>query len=76
PKEIHSPKTFVQLTRSAGAESVRIKRISSHGKTIVKFKLRTKQYLYTICVKDAKNVERLRQSLPPSAHPTHCVTVI
>ncbi|CAM6011696.1 unnamed protein product [Sphagnum balticum] len=47
--------------RRKDARSVQIKR----SKDVVKFKVRCKKYLYTLCVFDSDKADKLKQSLPP-----------
>ena len=39
---------------------------------VVKFKVRCKKYLYTLCVTDTDKADKLKQSLPPG---TYCSTL-
>jgi large subunit ribosomal protein L38e len=61
PKQINEIKDFLLTARRKDARSVRIKR----SKDVVKFKVRCKKYLYTLCVFDSEKADKLKQSLPP-----------
>ncbi|KAK9458620.1 60S ribosomal protein eL38 [Lipomyces oligophaga] len=61
PKEVKDIKLFLELARRKDAKAARIKK---NGK-IVKFKLRSSRYLYTLVLKDAEKAQKLTQSLPP-----------
>jgi large subunit ribosomal protein L38e len=61
PKQISEIKDFLLTARRKDARSVKIKR----SKDVVKFKVRCKKYLYTLCVFDTDKADKLKQSLPP-----------
>lgn len=61
PKQISEIKDFLLTARRKDARSVNIKR----SKNVVKFKVRCKKYLYTLCVFDSEKADKLKQSLPP-----------
>eukprot|EP01018_Ginkgo_biloba_P014731 Gb_29252 [translate_table: standard] len=61
PKQISEIKDFLLTARRKDARSVKIKR----SKDVVKFKVRCKKYLYTLCVFDSEKADKLKQSLPP-----------
>ncbi len=60
-KQISEIKDFLLTARRKDARSVKIKR----SKDVVKFKVRCKKYLYTLCVFDSDKADKLKQSLPP-----------
>lgn len=66
PKQISEIKDFLLTARRKDARSVKIKR----SKDVVKFKVRCKKYLYTLCVFDTDKADKLKQSLPPGAYST------
>ena len=52
----------------------RIKKIASSvagQKDRTKFKVRCKRFLYTLVLDDPEKAEKLKQSLPPGAHPLY-----
>ena len=61
PKQINEIKDFLLTARRKDARSIKIKR----SKEVVKFKVRCKKYLYTLCVFDTDKADKLKQSLPP-----------
>ncbi|XP_050131411.1 60S ribosomal protein L38-like [Malus sylvestris] len=61
PKQIHEIKDFLLTARRKDARNVKIKRT----KDAVKFKVQCSKYLYTLCVFDSENADKLKQSLPP-----------
>ena len=61
PKQINEIKDFLLTARRKDARSIKIKR----SKDVVKFKVRCKKYLYTLCVFDTDKADKLKQSLPP-----------
>eukprot|EP00897_Mesotaenium_endlicherianum_P007408 jgi/Mesen1/6696/ME000343S05862 len=64
PKQIHEIKDFLLTARRKDARSVKIKKTGD----VVKFKVRCKKYLYTLCVTDTDKADKLKQSLPPGLH--------
>ncbi|PVV02808.1 hypothetical protein BB560_002728 [Smittium megazygosporum] len=60
-KQIQDIKNFLEVTRRKDAKSVKVKKSGDK----IKFKVRCSRYLYTLCVKDKKRAEKLRQSFPP-----------
>ncbi|PVU95355.1 hypothetical protein BB561_001869 [Smittium simulii] len=60
-KQITDIKNFLEVTRRKDARSVKVKKNGDK----IKFKVRCSRYLYTLCVKDKKKAEKLRQSFPP-----------
>jgi large subunit ribosomal protein L38e len=62
PKQIKELKDFLLTARRKDAKWVKIKK-SKHATT--KFKVRCSRYVYTLKVKDADKVDKLKQSLPP-----------
>jgi hypothetical protein len=40
-------------------------RIKKNGSKLIKFKLRSSRYLYTLVLNDAEKAQKLTQSLPP-----------
>ncbi|KAK6930666.1 Ribosomal protein L38e [Dillenia turbinata] len=64
PKQIHEIKDFLLTTSKKDARFVKIKR----SKDMVKFKVRSSKYLYTLCGFDSEKADKLKQSLPPGRH--------
>ncbi|KAK4850409.1 hypothetical protein QYF36_006507 [Acer negundo] len=61
PKQIHEIKDFLLTARRKDARSVKIKR----SKDVVKFKVHSSKYLYTLYVFNSEKADKLKQSLPP-----------
>lgn len=61
PKQIKEIKQFLLTARRKDAQWVKIKK----NKRNTKFKVRCSKYLYTLVVKEADKVDKLKQSLPP-----------
>ncbi|KAK9317188.1 ribosomal L38e protein family-domain-containing protein [Lipomyces starkeyi] len=62
PKEVKDIKLFLELARRKDAKTARIKK---NGSKLIKFKLRSSRYLYTLVLNDAEKAQKLTQSLPP-----------
>ncbi|KAI9185173.1 hypothetical protein LWI28_005004 [Acer negundo] len=62
PKQIHKIKDFLLTARRKDARSVKIKR----SKDVVKFKVHSSKYLYTLYVFNSEKADKLKQSLPPA----------
>lgn len=54
---------FVATTLLLSFVAIKIKKTGD----VVKFKVRCKKYLYTLCVTDSEKADKLKQSLPPGA---------
>jgi large subunit ribosomal protein L38e len=65
PKQIKEIKDFLRKARQGDASKVTIYKKSAESRKM-KFKLRTKKYLYTLVLKDQEKASRLKQSLPPN----------
>lgn len=63
PKSVATPRKFLELAGKQDAKWVKVKKVSDE---ITKFKLRTKKYLYTLTVKQAKFVQLVTESIPQS----------
>lgn len=50
------------MFRRKDAKTARIKK---NGSKLIKFKLRSSRYLYTLVLNDAEKAQKLTQSLPP-----------
>ena len=60
PKQLTTPKAFVDLAKRSDAKWVKVKKVNDD---LTKFKLRTTKYLYTLSVKP-KFVDLVQQSIP------------
>eukprot|EP01080_Neovahlkampfia_damariscottae_P010591 gene10591-3109_t len=65
PKQITEIKDFLRKARQQDASKVTIYKKKQDSRKL-KFKLRTKQYLYTLVLRDEEKAARLKQSLPPN----------
>ena len=65
PKQITEIKDFLRKARQQDASKVTIYKKKKDSRKL-KFKLRTKQYLYTLVLRDEEKAARLKQSLPPN----------
>jgi len=65
PKQIKEIKDFLLTARRKDAKWVKIKKSKNQKFATTKFKVRCSRYVYTLKVKDAEKVDKLKQSLPP-----------
>ncbi|MEI4913968.1 60S ribosomal protein L38, partial [Klebsiella pneumoniae] len=72
PKEIKEIKQFLLTARRKDARSIKIK---TNKDGVVKFKVRTASYLYTLKLKDADKIKKLRQSLPNGVNETKVIEI-
>ena len=63
PKSVLPPKKFIELLNRPDAKWVKIMKVSDE---IVKFKLRTSNYLYTLTIKQAIFAPLITESIPQS----------
>lgn len=61
PKSVPTPRKFLELAAKPDAKWVKVKKVNDE---VTKFKLRTKKYLYTLTVKQAKFVQLVTESIP------------
>lgn len=64
PKQLFEIKDFLLTARRKDATKVTIKRNLKAKRKNTKFKLRTKQYLYTLVVRNKEKADKIEQSLP------------
>uniref|UniRef100_A0A0B7BWC4 Large ribosomal subunit protein eL38 n=1 Tax=Arion vulgaris TaxID=1028688 RepID=A0A0B7BWC4_9EUPU len=63
PKQLKEVKDFLRIIRRKDATSLVIKK-DKKNKDVLKYKLRSSKYLYTLVVKDANKGAKLRTSIP------------